>query len=387
MDDLQRYKWQLQDALRIFSAGLASEENARRVTTIIEHIIRYLIDCKVDTASLETQLAATLSFTQKIEIVLEFLERFFMTRVFKLTPSPLLGRAAQKESHERVLLFTQPNDETVFPCVETILAEFDYDFIHPNQLLSDQAHLTQIWNAICNVKLIIADISNRKDEIYFMLGLAHVLGKPTIMLMNTTDGGDGNAPFDLRAYHTIKYTMGIIGENDLKEALRNKLKAMSKQILNHQLEIRGNTITLQKEPLWGLPLEDNEYKTDVFVALSFRPEFIAIYRQHILTLLTQREKTTKIGDDYSNRYSIMQQIWSNIYHAPIFIAECTGRNPNVFYEIGMALAAGKIAFILTQEPNDVPESLRTQGRYIFYKDTPNGRERLEQQLAKGLDHL
>ena len=31
---------------------------------------------------------------------------------------------------------------------------------------------------------------------------------------------------------------------------------------------------------------------------------------------------------------VMRNVWSHIFHAKIVIADCTGRNANVFYELG-----------------------------------------------------
>ena len=32
----------------------------------------------------------------------------------------------------------------------------------------------------------------------------------------------------------------------------------------------------------------------------------------------------------------MQEVWSFIYNSKLLVADCTGRNPNVFYEMGIA---------------------------------------------------
>jgi len=55
---------------------------------------------------------------------------------------------------------------------------------------------------------------------------------------------------------------------------------------------------------------------------------------------------------------IMQQIWVYILNARVLIAELTGKNPNVFYELGLAHAQGKDVILLTQSINDVPFDLR-----------------------------
>jgi len=63
------------------------------------------------------------------------------------------------------------------------------------------------------------------------------------------------------------------------------------------------------------------------------------------------------------------------------VADLTGRNPNVFYEIGLAHALGKDVIIITQTMNDVPFDLKAL-RCIVYDFTPRGMKQLEASLVK-----
>ena len=62
---------------------------------------------------------------------------------------------------------------------------------------------------------------------------------------------------------------------------------------------------------------------------------------------------------------IIKDIWASIYRAKIIIADCTGKNPNVFYEIGVAHAIGKSVILITQNESDIPFDLRHL-RYLIY---------------------
>jgi hypothetical protein len=42
----------------------------------------------------------------------------------------------------------------------------------------------------------------------------------------------------------------------------------------------------------------------------------------------------------------------------VVICDCTGRNPNVFYEIGIAHTLGREVILITQNPEDIPFDLR-----------------------------
>jgi hypothetical protein len=71
------------------------------------------------------------------------------------------------------------------------------------------------------------------------------------------------------------------------------------------------------------------------------------------------------ADDPFTPGAIVNDIWRFIQSADVLIADLTGRNPNVFYELGLAHAARKPVIILTQRVDDVPFDL--QGlRWLLY---------------------
>jgi hypothetical protein len=71
------------------------------------------------------------------------------------------------------------------------------------------------------------------------------------------------------------------------------------------------------------------------------------------------------ADDIYSDGVIMEEIWAQIHSAHLLIADATGRNPNVFYEVGLAHGIGKHVVILTQDLTDVPFDLKHR-RIIAY---------------------
>ena len=63
--------------------------------------------------------------------------------------------------------------------------------------------------------------------------------------------------------------------------------------------------------------------------------------------------------------AIVQDIWHSVRKARLVVAELSGRNPNVMYEIGLAHAIGKPIVLLARSEEDVPFDLRAL-RYIYY---------------------
>jgi|SRR5215213_2251213 len=65
--------------------------------------------------------------------------------------------------------------------------------------------------------------------------------------------------------------------------------------------------------------------------------------------------------------TIVKDITNSIFNARMIIADVSGRNPNVLYELGLAHAAKKPVVILVQDDQDVPFDLK-HIRYLKYSD-------------------
>lgn len=62
---------------------------------------------------------------------------------------------------------------------------------------------------------------------------------------------------------------------------------------------------------------------------------------------------------------IIDQIWRGINSAKVLVAELTKRNPNVFYELGLAHALKKPVVLISSNEDDVPFDVR-HIRVIYY---------------------
>ena len=77
----------------------------------------------------------------------------------------------------------------------------------------------------------------------------------------------------------------------------------------------------------------------------------------------------------------MLDIQESILNSDIVLCEMTGRNPNVFYELGLAHAAGKPAILLSSNEEDIPFDLR-HVRVIYYETRMAGWEdKLRRSIA------
>jgi hypothetical protein len=81
---------------------------------------------------------------------------------------------------------------------------------------------------------------------------------------------------------------------------------------------------------------------------------------------------------------IMDQIWSGINAAKVLVAELTTRNPNVFYELGLAHALRKPVVLISSNGEDVPFDLK-HIRVIYYDvSDPFWGEKLIEKVAENI---
>ena len=64
------------------------------------------------------------------------------------------------------------------------------------------------------------------------------------------------------------------------------------------------------------------------------------------------------ADDLFTPQPIMLDIQKSILEADLILCEMSERNPNVFYELGLAHAIGKPAILVSRKEEDIPFDLR-----------------------------
>lgn len=120
-----------------------------------------------------------------------------------------------------------------------------------------------------------------------------------------------------------------------------------------------------------------------FYLCPFIEPFNTIYKDHIVKSLKKVGFTVNRADEIFGTQPIIEDIWEEINSASIIIADVTGKNPNVMYEIGLAHTVGKPVIIVSQTIDDVPFDLRHY-RCIIYDFTPRGCQQLEEKIISTL---
>jgi hypothetical protein len=138
--------------------------------------------------------------------------------------------------------------------------------------------------------------------------------------------------------------------------------------------------SMAAKPLFGVPDTLTE-SLDVFVLMPFKVDMLPVYEDHIKPTCASLNLTVRRDDDFFTVDSVINHIWRAIASARLIVADCTDRNPNVFYEIGMAHTIGKPTILIAQKSEDVPFDLRHL-RYIAYQHTPRGMKEFEQKFQE-----
>jgi hypothetical protein len=125
-----------------------------------------------------------------------------------------------------------------------------------------------------------------------------------------------------------------------------------------------------------------------FTLMPFQDPLTRIYREIIKPTVERAGLVCKRADDYRSNRVVMQDIWKAICEARVVIADLTGLNPNVMYELGIAHTVGKTTILIFQKGSAVsfPFDL-AHIRRIEYEDSAIGGKALETALSETLTEV
>lgn len=110
----------------------------------------------------------------------------------------------------------------VKPVVES--AEFNLVCRRADDIKSNRAIIQDIWKSLCEARFVIADLTGFNANVLYELGIAHTLGKETILIYQR--GAQIRFPFDLSHIRRIEYDNNALGGRALERELRATLKAV-----------------------------------------------------------------------------------------------------------------------------------------------------------------
>lgn len=141
----------------------------------------------------------------------------------------------------------------------------------------------------------------------------------------------------------------------------------------------------QRPRVFQIPEHENIEPTLASAMMPFDARFNAVY-DSIRQAADNVNLRCRRADDIWENAQIIQDVVALIDRSRVVVCDCTGRNPNVFYEAGIAHTLGREVILITQSEHDIPFDLRHL-RYIRYLDNAEGRTTLTEALQSRMQTI
>lgn len=135
--------------------------------------------------------------------------------------------------------------------------------------------------------------------------------------------------------------------------------------------------------MFGFPISKQQPRLpacprDAFVAMPYGESWSHDVEQTIVAVGAKQRFNCVVSKHLRKPGSIIEQVWQDIRKSEVLVADLTCRNPNVYYELGLAQALGKPCILLLQKGEQIPFDVGPQ-RCIRYD--PNDTDHLKTELS------
>ncbi len=182
-----------------------------------------------------------------------------------------------------------------------------------------------------------------------------------------------------------------VKEEDIQNSIHNLTGIDIKKIINKERVLIGSNEASSVE-YSGLPqfeylqtqsiLNGDEIKIKTgkaFVLIPHNKEFDELFYHYIKPALESHGLTVLKADNIFKPGNILSQVWAQIRTAEVILADVSGQNSNVIFEIGLCYGLQRCPILLTRNPSELPFNIRNL-RYIQYENSISGAHKLAEQL-------
>lgn len=170
--------------------------------------------------------------------------------------------------------------------------------------------------------------------------------------------------------------MAKLSKNERKFKEINEL-----QISGNPKNLTNNNVTINNFLLSaGISEEDTIVKDYVFVLTPFHKDFFPTF-EVIKKVCEYADLKCIRGDEKNFKGDIFSNVLRNIVQSKIIIANISGRNPNVMYELGLAHALDKNVILVAETLNNIPVDLQSK-RIVTYQNLQDLEKQLPLELLK-----
>jgi len=184
---------------------------------------------------------------------------------------------------------------------------------------------------------------------------------------------------------TNKVLQGFAADLDIRDFQFSRTHWSVKDVDLFRVLLRNMQPQRQQPKVFRLADPENIEPSLVSAMMPVHPSFDAVYATLQRTAEAVGLRCRRADDIWENQV-VIQDVVSLIDRSSLIICDCTGRNPNVFYEIGIAHTLGREVILITQAEADIPFDLRHL-RFVPYLNNGEGLNALSTRLQSRLADL
>jgi len=124
-----------------------------------------------------------------------------------------------------VMQFSDPYQTLYTDVIQPVIESYKLHVYHAGEVFGPGIVLEDITRGIVEARIVIAEITPPNQNVFYELGYAHALKKPTILLAESAK----DLPFDVSGYRCLFYENSIGGKRKVEEGLRKHLDAILQQ--------------------------------------------------------------------------------------------------------------------------------------------------------------
>lgn len=121
-----------------------------------------------------------------------------------------------------VMQFSTPFNELYADVIKPVCDQFGLSVLRADETYGPGLIIADITKQIDESRLVIAEVSPANSNVYYEVGYAHALNKPTILIAQKGI----TLPFDVSPFRTLFYENSIAGKKHVEEGLRKHIKAV-----------------------------------------------------------------------------------------------------------------------------------------------------------------
>jgi hypothetical protein len=125
-----------------------------------------------------------------------------------------------------VMQFSSPFNEIYEEVIKNVCKEFGIEAHRGDETYGPGLIIADVTREIANSKFVIAEITPANPNVYYEIGYAHAINKPTILL---AESNGQKLPFDISGFRVLFYENSIAGKRKFEEGLRRHISAIFEQ--------------------------------------------------------------------------------------------------------------------------------------------------------------